>query len=169
MAKIHQDPLLYCDELAREFKAAHMRENLTMSNSTVLRIPHEANLTHQVVKRIAIQIRTQDIARFTREIVSCMNDGCTWASYLFSDEVSTDSRDMQRKRGWFLRGGYPWVQQLYGRTERISLIAFLGVSGLSEVYHSMGTMDRVSFLKFVKRYVASKKAQQYPSNILCGF
>lgn len=104
ISKIREDPLLYADELVQQFKAAHLKDNLTISNSTVLRIFRAAGLTNQAVKRLAIQIRTSDIERFTREMHHCVEAGCNWSSYLFLDEVSTDSRDMMRKRGWFLRG-----------------------------------------------------------------
>jgi hypothetical protein len=42
------------------------------------------------------------------------------------------------------------------------LLAFLGISGLSEVYHAEGTMDRVLFYKYVRRYISSGKAMKYP-------
>jgi hypothetical protein len=102
-------PLTYIHELTCFFRA---KFNQHMHESTMFRLIREAGFTNKVVKRIAIQIQLNDVARFTREIYALYERGPTiQESFIFVDEVSTDNRDLNRYRGWFLRGSYPFINE----------------------------------------------------------
>jgi hypothetical protein len=81
------------------------------------------------VERRALQIRFDDICRYTKEINQIRP---LIHQLLFLDEVSIDNRDMLCNRGWLLRGSVPSYSDNFNRTERISLLSFLSHSGLLE-------------------------------------
>lgn len=153
------NPLTYIHELTRLFRAkfgSHMHE------VTMFRLIKNAGFSNRAVKRIAIQIQLKDVNRFAREMSDLFQRGCMQDSLLFLDEVSTDNRDMHRSRGWFLRGAYPFVTDWYGRSSRISLLAFLGVDGFADVFHTQDTYTRELYFGYVQQFIKSGKCSVFP-------
>jgi hypothetical protein len=81
-----------------EIKEAFTKEfKFDISVSTIYKILiHDLNYTKKKVERRAIQIRFDDICRYTREVnmLTPIHD-----RLIFLDEMSLDNRDMLRKRG----------------------------------------------------------------------
>ena len=79
---LYKKPLTYLRELAQLFRAEFKKH---ISETTVFRIVHDAGFTNKKVKRIAMQIRTKEVARYCKEMEECLRDGCLQSSYLFLD------------------------------------------------------------------------------------
>jgi DDE superfamily endonuclease len=106
-----------------------------------------------------MEIRAKSIARFANEVnlIRPLPD-----QLLFLDDMSTDSRSMLRKKGWFLKNSKPFFRGIFTKSSRISILAFLGVAGLVEVFKTQGTFDLFEFMGCVRQLVQSEKVQPYP-------
>eukprot|EP00732_Lithocolla_globosa_P004427 Lithocolla_globosa_v1_NODE_4081_length_1515_cov_38.621233.p1 type:complete len:382 gc:universal NODE_4081_length_1515_cov_38.621233:1309-164(-) len=153
---VKKDPLLYIREIKASFRD-HF--GTSISDTSILRILHDAGLCKKVLEQRALEIREEEIARFTREINSVHP---LPSQLLFLDEMSTDNRSMLRKRGWFLKGTKPIYRNLFNRGKRISILTFLGVGGVVANYDTSGTFDRLAFFRCVRHLLSSGKVQKYP-------
>jgi hypothetical protein len=114
-----------------------------------------------VIERRAIQIQENEVARFTYEVNSLRP---THPQLLFLDEVALDNRSMIRKRGWFIKGSFPYYNDHFNRTSRISIHCFLAHDGIIETFPTEGKFDRLMFAECVKKLIDSGNCQPYPGN-----
>jgi transposase len=150
------DPLAFLHEIARAFKKVHMFE---VSESTISKLLREEGICKKQLERRAMEIRFSEITRYTCDVNMLQP---LYGQLLFLDEMSTDSRSMVRKRGWFLKNQKPFFRGIFSRSDRISVLAFLGVDGLVECYQTAGTFDRAKFMDCVRDLVKSGKIEKYP-------
>jgi transposase len=150
------NPLVYLHELKAEF-LAHWKFSISLS--TLARVLHQRKITKQVIERRALDIRFSDILRYEGELNSFYP---LFEQIVFLDEMSTDNRSMLRKRGWFLQNKRPFFRGIFRRGKRHSILAFLGVEGLFEVFATDGTFDRLAFFACIKELLVSGKVQPYP-------
>ncbi|OWZ00885.1 hypothetical protein PHMEG_00027831 [Phytophthora megakarya] len=116
--------------------AAHQ---ISISKSSIWRIIHECDMTRKVFERRATHNKEVDVFRFF-EALSHINWG--HASLIFLDEVSFDNR----KRG-YLRKETIAIRWYFQRKPRVSVLAFVGITGVIDYSDREGTFDRVEFLK----------------------
>ena len=96
---------------------------MTISVCTIYQIlVHDFNYSKKTVERRSLQIRFDEICRYSIEMNQIRP---LHHQLVFLDEMGLDNRDMLRKRGWFLRGTTPTNRGEFGRTRRISTLAFL--------------------------------------------
>lgn len=102
------------------------------SISTIL---HEACLSYKVLERRAVQIQLTEIHRFCAELRSF-----PWLleNLVFLDEVSFDNKDILRKRGYAVKGQRLIYRGEYVRRPRVSLLCFLGTTGILNTYKLRG-------------------------------
>jgi transposase len=127
---------------------------MDISISTIYKILIlDLNYTKKKVERRAIQIRFDDICRYTKEInqIEPIHE-----RLIFLDETSMDNRDMLRKRGWFLRNSRPTIDGQFTRSKRISILAFIGVKGIIEAYDTENTFNRTKFFTCLRELVNSR-------------
>lgn len=132
---------------------------IAISASSICRILHHAGYTWKTLERRAIQIREDDITRFFFEMSSIQWD---LSALTFLDEVSFDNRGMLRNKGYGIKGERLVHQGKFVRKPRISLLCFLGQSGIQASYQTEGTFTRKSFFDYVRDYALSKKVATYP-------
>lgn len=149
-------PLSYLDEAQNAFR---LNFQLSISKTSVWRIIHDFGLTWKVLERRAIHIKERDIFRFAEEL-SHIN--WTHHNVVFLDEVSFDNRGMMRKRGYALRGQKVAIRGEFQRKPRVSLLAFIGVNGIIDYYDTVGTFDRLEFVRCCQDFAYSKRAGVRP-------
>lgn len=154
--KVH--PVMFHDEAAEVFYRKFL---IKISSSTISTILHEASLSYKVLERRAIQIQLAEIHRFCTELRSF-----PWLleNLVFIDEVSFDNKDMLRKRGYAVRGERLVYRGEYVRRPRVSLLCFLGTTGILNAYKTEGTFNRLKFLLCCKKFAVSFDScvQRYP-------
>lgn len=161
---VEHDPLCYLWEIKTGFQEHFV--GVSISISTIYRILiHDLHLTKKTVERRALQIRFDDICRFNGEINAIRP---LHHQLLFLDEMSLDNRDMLRKKGWFLRGSTPTFRGQFGRSKRISTLAFLGWTGILEVFEVEGTFNRDKFLSCLRELVRSGRVAKGTIFIMDG-
>jgi transposase len=153
---VNHKPLLFSHEIAEKF-CQHFRQ--TISEATVCRILRENGYTKKIAEKRALQIREEEIFRFSTELSELRP---LYHQLMFLDEVAFDNKKMLRRRGWFLRGSYPFVREVFKRSERISMLAFLGVSGLVGIYNTEGTFDRSIYFAFIRELISSGEIEAFP-------
>jgi len=152
-------PTSYLDEVLSKFM---IEFHMSISCSTIWRIIDEAGLTRKVIERRAIEICVADIIRYVNELLS-LPYGWTYENLVFLDEVGFDNKDMFRKRGYALKGSRVYFRGEFTRKERSSLLCFLGVDGILEVFTSKGTFDRHKFISCCRSFaLISGKVFPYP-------
>lgn len=134
----------------------------TISTSSIFYILHQAGLTWKTLERRAIQIREKDIYRYFEEL-SSFKWGFT--SLCFLDEVSFDNRGMLRNKGYGVKGERLIHHGEFIRKPRVSLLCFLGVSGISSFYDTEGTFTRKKFFECIKDFAKNREIQAYPGNL----
>lgn len=149
-------PVLYLDE-ARDLFRRHFFQEI--SKQSVFNILHAEGLTWKVIERRAIQIRQDDIIHFYFELTSFPWD---IHQLVFLDEVSFDSRDMLRNRGYAPVGERVIYRGEFKRRPRTSLLCFLGQNGLIDSFITDGTFTRKTFFECCRSLANSNKVQQYP-------
>lgn len=94
----YKEPVLYLDEARHRFQK-HF--NCSISRASVVRILHSSGLTWKKIERRAIQIQKSNIQKYADEM-----DSFQWHFHqlVFLDEVSYDSRDMLRNKGYGVKG-----------------------------------------------------------------
>jgi hypothetical protein len=105
-------------------------------------------------------VRHADVMRFMGELI--MIPLWSPSSLVFLDEVSFDSRDMRRSRGYSPKGQKLIVTGESTRSPRISLLCFAGVTGILETFTTDGTFTRHTFFECVRRFAQSGKIAPYP-------
>ena len=103
-----------------------------------------------------------DILRFVNEINSL-----DWNQHtlVFLDEISFDNRGMLRSRGWCRRGQRLLFRGEFKRTPRVSVLCFIGASGVLEVFQTEGTFDRLYYLQCLQSFITRTNCcQQYPGH-----
>eukprot|EP00734_Pompholyxophrys_sp_LG126_P000421 Pompholyxophrys_sp_v1_NODE_173_length_1350_cov_3.789189.p1 type:complete len:345 gc:universal NODE_173_length_1350_cov_3.789189:211-1245(+) len=155
---VTEKPLSYLKEIQENFKIVF---SISICVSTVFNILRQANLSHRVIERRAIEISFDDVGRYNYEVNLI---GPLPIQLCFIDEMSTDNRGMLRKRGWFLRGHRPVFKGAFRRGLRISILSFLGVDGLFETFGTDGTFDRLRFFDCCKNLLDSGKVKRYPGS-----
>jgi DDE superfamily endonuclease len=130
-----------------------------LNGSTLARVLHKRKITKQVIERRVLDICFADVIRFEGELNSFFP---LFEQLVFLDEMSTDNRSMLRKCGWFLQNQRPFFRGIFQRGKRHSILAFLGVSGLFEVFMTDSTFDGLVFFSCVKELLASGKVEPYP-------
>jgi transposase len=116
-----------------------------------------------VLERRAMHIREQDVFQFVEEL---SNIDCSHHNLVFLDEVSFDNRGIIRKRGYSLKGQKLAIRGDFQRKPRISVLAFIGVSGLIDCFDTQSTFDRVKFVKCCQDFAYAKRnhVRQYPGS-----
>ncbi|KAJ0394992.1 hypothetical protein P43SY_001263 [Pythium insidiosum] len=150
-------PVAFLDEAKAAFESKYTR---FISISTVWRMLQQNGLTWKVLERRAINIKVDDIVRFTLEINSIK-----WSqmNIQFLDEVSFDNRGMLRSRGYCLKGKKLGFRGEFNRKARVSLLCFISVDGIVEAFHTDGTFDRAKFIEGCRTHAHSgKSVRQYP-------
>ncbi|KAF4129962.1 putative DDE superfamily endonuclease domain-containing protein [Phytophthora infestans] len=134
-------PVAFFDEAKAAFEQQLAR---FISISTVWRALHQHGLTWKVLERRAMNIKINDIVRFTLELSTIK-----WCqmNIQFLDEVSFDNRGMLRSRGYCLKGKKLAFRGEFNRKARVSLLCFISVDGLVETFHTDGTFDRSKFIE----------------------
>lgn len=153
-------PLAYLDEARDAFVRAHQ---LSISISSVWQIIHDGGLTRKVLERRAMHIKELDVFRFVEEL-SHVN--WFYRNLVFLDEVSFDNRGMIRKRGYSLRGQTIAIRGDFQRKPRVSVLAFMCVTGILDYYNCDGTFDRVQFFNYCRDFAYSERGhvRQYPGS-----
>lgn len=151
-----KNPVIYLHEAKCLFTRKFL---MPISASSICRILHHAGYTWKTLERRAIQIREDDITRFFFEL-SAINWGLS--SLTFLDEVSFDNKGMLRNKGYGIKGERLVHRGEFVRKPRISLLCFLGQSGLQAVYQTDGTFTRKKFFANVRDFALSNKVQTFP-------
>ena len=101
-----------------------------------------------------------DIIRFTAEINSL-----DWNQYslVFLDEVGFDNGGMLRHYGYCMRGDRLIYRGEFKWSSRVSLLCFVGATGVLDTFQTVGTFDRAEFLNCIHKMInQTKVCQQYP-------
>lgn len=153
-----KSPILFRREAQNLF---HEEFGETISTTAISVILHQAGFSWKVLERRAIQIRMDDIVRYTNEM-----NKLDWFQYslVFLDEVSFDNRDMLRNKGYGVRGERLIYRGEFNRRARVSLLCFMGVQGVLEVFETDGTFTRAKFIDCCKKFALSTDTpvRQYP-------
>lgn len=152
----NKNPMMYLHEAKFYFVR---KFQLPISASSICRILHHAGYTWKTLERRAIQIREDDITRFFFEMSSIKWD---LSALTFLDEVSFDNRGMLRNKGYGVKGERLVHHGEFIRKPRISLLCFLGQSGIQASYQTEGTFTRKLFFDYVRDFALSKKVATYP-------
>ncbi|RHY22442.1 hypothetical protein DYB32_009503 [Aphanomyces invadans] len=144
-----KNPMTFLDEAKKAFEMEFRRY---ISLSSVWKVIHSYGLTWKVLERRAMHIKQHDVQRFFEELASL-----NWSHWniQFLDEVSFDSRGMLRKRGYALKGQKLCFRGEFQRKPRVSLLCFADVTGVVEVFDTVGTFDRARFVDCCVRYLSS--------------
>ncbi|KAG6942789.1 hypothetical protein JG687_00018852 [Phytophthora cactorum] len=75
---------------------------------------------------------------------------------------------MLRKRGYARRGQKVASRGEFQRKPRVSLPAFIGVNGLIDYYDTVGTFDRMEFVRCCQNFAYSKRsgARPFPRSVM---
>lgn len=152
-----REPVLFLDEAKQKFQE---RFHKNISISSVCVIIHEAGFSWKTIERRAIQIREAEIVRFVRELLSIQ-----WDLYnlVFLDEVSFDSRDMLRRKGYGVVGRKIVFRGEFCRKPRVSFLCFLGAGGMLDSFWTEGTFNRRKFFDCCRSFAMhNAHVQSYP-------
>lgn len=152
----NKNPTIYLHEAKNLFVR---KFQIIISASSICRILHQAGYTWKTLERRAIQIREDDITRFFFEMSAIPWD---LSSLIFLDEVAFDNRGMLRNKGYGIRGQRLVHRGEFVRKPRISLLCFLGQSGMQASYQTEGTFTRKIFFNYVRDFALSAKVQTHP-------
>jgi transposase len=153
---LNVDPLTYLSELQKAFSDTF---NFDISVSSLSRALASLGLSYKVIERRAMQIRDVDISRFTREVNYLLPHH---EQLLFLDEMSLDNRSLLRNKGWYFKNQKLVYCGTFVRSKRLSILAFLGCSGVVEVFREAGTFSRSKFLSCCQELLMSGKICKYP-------
>ncbi|XP_055538395.1 uncharacterized protein LOC129725956 [Wyeomyia smithii] len=158
-----KEPVLFLDEAKVRFQLHFFT---TISVSSICAILHESGLSWKTIERRAIQIREDEIVRFTREMLSIPWD---LFNLVFLDEVSFNNKDMLRRKGYGVVGHKVIYRGEFCRKPRVSLLCCLGMNGMIESFHTEGTFNRKTFFNCCKSFaLVHPQVQRYPGfNSVC--
>lgn len=109
-------------------------------------------MSWKALERRAIQIREDDILRFSNEM-SCFSWG--FEQLLFLDEVAFANREMLRDRGYGMVGKSLIYRGEFRRKPRVSTLCFLGQTGIVESFETEGTFTRHKFFDCCRKLALS--------------
>lgn len=150
-------PVLYLSE-ARQLFFEHF--GVSISAASVCLILHAHKMSWKALERRALQIRQEDIMRFSNELNSF-----PWSveQLVFLDEVAFASREMLRNRGYGRVGQSLIYRGEFQRKPRVSCLCFMGQTGILESYETEGTFNRKKFFDCcVKMALHSGMVNKYP-------
>ncbi|RQM29964.1 hypothetical protein B5M09_012408 [Aphanomyces astaci] len=156
VAFFEHQPMSFLDEAKRAFEVQFKRP---ISISTVWSIIHRHGMTWKVLERRAMHIKEKDIHRFFEEL-SLLD--WTHSNIQFLDEVSFDSKGMLRKKGYAMKGQKLCFRGEFVRRPRISLLCFIDVNGVSNVFETVGTFDRAKFVECCWTQATAGAISPYP-------
>ncbi|KAF0734464.1 hypothetical protein Ae201684_008923 [Aphanomyces euteiches] len=110
-----------------------------------------------ILERSAMQVRQDDVFSFFHELASI---NWSYHNIEFLDEVSFDSRGMLRKRGYAIKGRKLCFRGEFDRKPRVSMLCFIDVNGMVQVFDTIGTFDRHKFVKYCA--IHAKQCSVYP-------
>lgn len=152
---VNQFPLSHLSEIRDAFASRFFHVCI----STIYHVLVQNKYTKKVIEARALEIQQSEVVRFTLEV----NIVCPLPfQLLFLDEMSVDSRSMKRKRGWFQRGSVPYCRQSFTRSERLSVLSFLGVEGLLDSFLIESTFTRAIFFACIKEFLQKNVVSPYP-------
>ncbi|KAH9083997.1 Serine/threonine-protein Kinase rio2 [Aphanomyces euteiches] len=146
-----QNPVAFLDEAKKAFE---LRFKKYISVSSVWRIIHKFGFTWKILERRAMQ---DDVFRFFHELASI---NWSYHNIEFLDEVSFDSRGMLRKREYDIKGRKLCCRGEFDRKPRVSMLCFIDVNGMVQVFDAIGIFDRHKFFKSCA--IHSKRCSIYP-------
>lgn len=133
---------------------------MSISTSSICRILHSEGLTWKTLERRAIQIRHDDIYRFSFELNNLNWD---FFNLVFLDEVSFDNRGMLRTRGYAAKGRRLVCKGEFVRKARVSCLCMIGQNGMIECSFTEGTFTRLIFFQHCKQFALnSRLVETYP-------
>lgn len=152
-----KEPILFLEEAKIRFQS-HF--HTTISASSICAILHESGLSWKTIERRAVQIREDEIVRFTREMLAIPWD---LFNLTFLDEVSFNNKDMLRRKGYGVVGQKVIYRGEFCRKPRISCLCFLSMDGLVENFFTEGTFNRKKFFDCCKNFALNNShVQRYP-------
>lgn len=159
-----EDPMLHLRKAQALFDIEFKKE---ISPSNVFLILHLAGLTYNVLEKRAIEFRSKDVQRFVKELSI---PGLPWCleNLVFLDEVSYHDYDILRKFAYAVDGQRVVHRRYFNQKAREkvrgSLLCFLGINGLLEVYPTQGLFTRKTFVDFCTRFAIDPQSpvRQYP-------
>lgn len=149
-------PILYLDETRHRFRN-HF--GVSISASSICNILHAHGMSWKALERRAVQIREDDIIRFTNEL-SCFLWG--FEQLVFLDEVAFANREMLRSRGYGLKGKSLVYRGEFRRKPRVSCLCFLGETGIIDSFETEGTFTRQKFFDCCRRMALRSTVKSYP-------
>lgn len=151
-----KNPTLFLDEARDSFEKTF---NCSISTSSVSRILHEQGYTWKVLERRAIQVQESQICHFVNELAAI-----NWDLHhlIFLDEVSIDNRGMLRNRGYAKVGEKLIYRGEFNRKARVSLLCFLGQTGMKNTYLTEGTFTRAKFFECCRSFANSGEVYRHP-------
>lgn len=152
----HENPVLYLDEAKHCFQ---IQFNISISTSQICRILHDNNMSWKTLEKRAIQIKESQIFKFIAELDSIVWD---YSNLVFLDEVSIDNQGLLRTKGYGIVGEKLIYRGEFNRKPRMSMLAFLGQSGILETYLTEGTFNWLKFFEYCKDFALSGACQRYP-------
>ncbi|KAH9123132.1 hypothetical protein LEN26_001841 [Aphanomyces euteiches] len=150
-------PLSFLDEAKAAFQQKY---GITISVPTIWEILCANGYTRKVLERRAINIKVSDIIRFSREM-----QVVAWSqlNIQFLDEASFDNRGMLRTRGYCLKGKKLTFRGEFTRKPRVSVLCWINIDGVAEVFHTEGTFNRMKFIECCRIHAHSRKSvHAYP-------
>jgi transposase len=152
-----KNPVMFLDEAKTLFE---QRWGRSISCSTVWTILHQGGYSRKVIERRAMNIQATDICRFQSDLSSF-----PWIlqNLVFLDEVSFDNRSMMRRNGYGLKGNRILFRGEFCRKSRVSLLCFLGASGMLDVFQTQETFNRHTFIQCLKEFaLKNENVRTYP-------
>lgn len=156
MKLYRKNPTIFLDEARKRFECHFL---VSISKTAIWNILKSSGFTYETIERRAIQIRSEDIVKFALEL-----QAVEWQLHnlVFLDEVSFDSRDFLRNKGYGPVGERVIFRGEFKRRPRVSLLCFAGQSGLLETFMTDGTFTRKCFFECCREFALSGNVQQFP-------
>lgn len=149
-------PILYLEEAKCKFERNF---GITISASYICKILHENNFSWKTLEIRAIQIKDEEIEKFFYELNSIE---WHYTSLVFLDEISVDNHGLVRSKGYGIVGKKLIFRGEFNRKPRMSLLCFLGQTGILETYQTEGTFSRQKFFDCCKDFALGGICHVYP-------
>ncbi|XP_055548380.1 uncharacterized protein LOC129731972 [Wyeomyia smithii] len=133
--------------------------SVTISTASICRILHAEGFTFKALERRAIQLRESDVVRFANELFLIKWD---LHMLLFLDEVSCDNKGILRNKRYGQVGKRLIFRGEFNRCPRVSMLSFMGQTGLIETFYTEGTFKRIRFFNCCRSLICSGLIQRYP-------
>ena len=156
---VSSHPVILLDEAKALFQK---KFQVYISKTSVFEIIRSSGLTRKSIQQRAVQVCLNDVLRFINEMNSI---NWTYSNLVFLDEVGFDSRDVIRKHGHAMKGERMFIRGKFGRTPRVSLLCFIGVTGLLDAFETPGTFTRSIFIDCCTQFILNKhrdNVRQFP-------